>query len=183
MLANIFWRFFLPQHVGTYSKPRQHVGQHIDQQCWFKCWPTVDTVCEGLRQTWITLLLSFVLEYKMVGTENGGFCIKLPRKSEYNEYFNNIMHISHGKAHRLFIVKITKFSEKQIFVNMYSPTVQSHTKRISCYIHSMLSITVAKFGKHRRSLHTRKFLPKFGKFNSKFQQYVPVNTSKVESIA
>ena len=130
-----------------------------------------------------SLLLTFVLEYKMVGTENGEFCIKLPRKSEYNEYFNNIMHISHGKAHRLFIVKITKFSEKQIFVNMYSPTVQSHTKRISCYIHSMLSITVAKFGKHRRSLHTRKFLPKFGKFNSKFQQYVPVNTSKVESIA
>ena len=130
-----------------------------------------------------SLLLSFVLEHKMVGTENGGFCINLPRKSEYNEYFNKITHISHGNAHRLFIVKITKFSEKQIFAKMYSPTVQSHTKRISCYIHSMLPITVAKFGKHRRSLHTRKFLPKFGKFNLKFQQHVPLNTSKVESIA
>ena len=40
MLTNIFRRFFLPQHVGAFSKSRQHVGQHIDQQSCFKCWPT-----------------------------------------------------------------------------------------------------------------------------------------------
>ena len=56
MLPTFFDVFFLPQHVGAYSKPRQYVGQHIDQQCWFKCWPPCGTVCEGLIIVFVKLM-------------------------------------------------------------------------------------------------------------------------------
>ena len=66
--ATIFDVFFLPQHVHAYNKPCQHVGQHIDQQCWLNVGQHGGTVCEGLNKPLLIILKTYIhyLRYRFI---------------------------------------------------------------------------------------------------------------------